>query len=117
MDYNTTDLLHEPKQCLTNIIEFFSTSENLAAVEVLQSDSDILYNAVQHHYPLLIATSVAPQQDIKFALGDSMTFESNCSLSETIVRFFKERLATALDSNINLYYNDIIKHSLHKILL
>ena len=35
LDCNITDLLHEPKQRLSTIIESFSTPENLAAVKLL----------------------------------------------------------------------------------
>ena len=79
---------------------------------------DILHNAVQHHFPLIVDTSIAPQHDANFALGDTITMsESKCSPSEGIIRFFKERVPTALGGIINMHCADAIEHSLHKALL
>ena len=67
LDCNITGVHHEPKERPSTIIESFSAPENLAVVKLLQINLDILHNAVQHHCPLLVATSTAPQHDIKFA--------------------------------------------------
>ena len=90
LDCNITGVHHEPKERPSTIIESFSAPENLAAVNLLQIDFDLLCNAVQHHHLFLIATSTSPQHVIKFAFGDSTTTESKSSLSEIITRFFKE---------------------------
>ena len=67
---------------------------------------------------MLVGTSTAPQHDVNFALGHvSTTSESKCSLSEVMIRFFKERLPTALGGIISVNHANIIEHSLHKVLL
>ena len=84
-----TDLLHQPKQWLSTMIESFVTPEIFISVKRLQINLDILQNSVQHYYPLLVCTSTAPQHDEKFALGDVSTMsESKCSSPEVTIRFF-----------------------------
>ena len=88
------------------------------SVKRLQINLNMLFNAVQHHYSFLVGVSTEPYHDMKFALGDtSTTSESKCSLSEVIIRFFKEELTTALGGVINIHHADAIEHSLHNILL
>ena len=73
---------------------------------------------MQHHCPLLVAASTAPQYVIKFALGDAATTsESKYLFSEVIIRFFKEGMTTRLGGIINMHCADAIKQSLHKVLL
>ena len=118
MDFNITDLLREPNQRFSTIVDSFVTPENIISVKRLQINLNILCNAVQHHHTLLVGTSTAPQHDTKFALGDQATMsESKCSFSEAIIRFFKEGLPTALGGIIDMHCAEIIEHSLHKALL
>jgi hypothetical protein len=64
----------------------------------------VSYKVAQHHYPLLVGASTTPQNNIKFALGDVATVsESKCSLSDLIIRFFKEGLTTSLGGIINMH--------------
>ena len=99
-------------------IDSFVTPENSISVKRLQINFDILSNAEQHHHPLLVGASTAPQHGMKFTLGDAATTpESKCSLTEVIIRFFKEVLTTVLGGVINMHHADVIEYSLHKIFL
>ena len=104
LDYNTTDLMNQPKTRLRTMIDSFVTPENLFLVKRLQINLYVSYNVAQHHYPLLVGASTTPQNNIKFALGDVATMsESKCSLSDLIIRFFKEGLTTSLGGIINMH--------------
>ena len=99
------------------MIYSFVTPEILISVKRLQINLDVLHNSVQHHYTLLVGASSAPNHDVKFELGDvTKMYECKCSLSEVIIRFFKEGLSTALGGIINMHYADAIEYSLHKVL-
>ena len=78
-----------------------------------------IYSAIQHKYPRLIGTSEMAPHNVRFLIGcsDATSIVGTCSLSETILQFFKELLPNVIDGKIGEHYSDIVDHSLEKVIL
>ena len=121
LDYNITDLLHEPMKHLTRILLDFSETQYATEIDETISCLEDVYAAIQHTYPKLVGTSDLPPHHIGYSVGDLYsqynTIEGTCGICELVLRFFKERLPASIDGKLGLYYSDIIENSLQKLIL
>ena len=117
LDYNITDLLHEPRARLKSVIMDLGSDEEEAGP--LLKDLDLVYSAVQHLYPKLIGTTDNAQHNVRFGVGngDAAVGSSGCSTVSAVVRFFEDRLPAAFGGKLGEHYGDIIHHSLEKVIL
>jgi len=117
LDYNITDLLHEPHERLKGVVADLG-GESAEAMQLLE-DLSLVYSTVQHLFPKLIGTTDAAPHNIKFAVGDESTSAGggSCSTCSTIIRFFEGRLPEAVGGRVGSEHGEIVKHSLEKVLL
>ena len=82
-------------------------------------DVDEVYAAIQHQFPILIGSTDLPSHNIRFAIGNLKSYKGlgTCELCDVFLRFFKDRLPTAIDGKIGCHYSDIIEHCLDKVIL
>jgi hypothetical protein len=100
------------------ITDLYENSHFDACKSLLLHLNDV-YAAVQHRFPKLIGTTEKAPHNMSYAVGnDNATCsEGTCEVCEVILRFFKERIPSAIDGRIGLYYSDIIDHCLEKVII
>ena len=69
LDYNINDLLYEPRDCIKEIIEDLSTTDNYSSQQLLKY-IDLVYTTIHHTYPTLIGTTNLAPHNLRFSIGN-----------------------------------------------
>ena len=117
LDYYITDLLHEPLERLKGLI--LDVCDDTPERSTVLKDLGLVYSTVQHSFPELLGSSDSSLHSVPFGLGhpDKAGSTGACGTCASIMRFFEDRLPSAMGGVLGREYQDIIDHSRDKALL